>query len=259
MKDGFVIYKSFYKPISRLSDRQLGRLFRAIFLYQLGEVVTVEEDIEMAFEFFKNQFEIDESKYRGIVERNRSNGRKGGAPQGNGNAKKEEQPKQPSGPQNNPNNPVGPKQPKTTHKEKDKEKEKDYYNPILSDESIPPSGEISGNGEGNEAAILPEEKKKSSAKKEKTAFRPPSLQEVTDYCKEKGYSVNPWKFVNYYASNGWMVGRNHMKDWRAAVRSWESKEHDYGGKDSENKTCRGAGGGVRQEDSLAQKDYSGSF
>ena len=218
MKDGFVIYKSFYKPISRLSDRQLGRLFRAIFLYQLGEVVTVEEDIEMAFEFFKNQFEIDESKYRGIVERNRSNGRKGGAPQGNGNAKKEEQPKQPSGTQNNPNNPVGAKQPKTTHKEKDKEKEKDYT-PILSDESIPPTDEKTEDSKGENGAIIPEEKKKSSAKKEKKVFRPPSLQEVTEYCTENNYTVNPWKFVNYYASNGWKVGKNPMKDWKAAVRS----------------------------------------
>lgn len=64
-KDSFIIYKSFYKPISRLSDKQLGRLFRAIFMYHLGEVVSVEEDIEMAFEFFKNQFDIDESKYHG--------------------------------------------------------------------------------------------------------------------------------------------------------------------------------------------------
>ena len=78
MKDSFLIYKPFYKPISRLSDKQLGRLFRAIFKYQLGEEVTVEEDIEMAFEFFKNQFEIDELKYQSIVERNRNNGRKGG-------------------------------------------------------------------------------------------------------------------------------------------------------------------------------------
>ena len=108
MKDSFLIYKSFYKPISRLSDKQLGRLFRAIFKYQLGEEVTVEEDIEMAFEFFKNQFEIDELKYQGIVERNRNNGRKVG------NGKNSETVKQkPSGSQtghSTPNNPVGAKQ-----------------------------------------------------------------------------------------------------------------------------------------------------
>ena len=61
-KESFILYTSFYKPISKLSDKQLGRLFRAVFRYNLGEVFDVEEDIEMAFEFFKNQFEIDESK-----------------------------------------------------------------------------------------------------------------------------------------------------------------------------------------------------
>ena len=77
-KEAFVIYKSFYKPISKLSDKQLGRLFRALFEYNINGVVTVEEDIEMAFEFFKNQFEIDEEKYQSKVERNRENGRRGG-------------------------------------------------------------------------------------------------------------------------------------------------------------------------------------
>lgn len=79
-KEAFLIYTSFYKPISILSDKQLGRLFRAIFRYQLGEVVDVEDDIRMAFEFFKNQFEIDESKYQSKVKRDVENGHKGGNP-----------------------------------------------------------------------------------------------------------------------------------------------------------------------------------
>lgn len=79
-KESFLIYTSFYKPISILSDKQLGRLFRAIFRYQLGEVVDVEEDIRMAFEFFKNQFEIDENKYQSKIRRDTENGHKGGNP-----------------------------------------------------------------------------------------------------------------------------------------------------------------------------------
>ena len=63
-----------------MSDKQLGRLFRAIFRYQIGEVVDVEEDIRMAFEFFKNQFEIDESKYQAKIKRDIENGHKGGNP-----------------------------------------------------------------------------------------------------------------------------------------------------------------------------------
>lgn len=107
MKDSFLIYKSFYKPISRLSDKQLGRLFRAIFKYQLGEEVTVEEDIEMAFEFFKNQFEIDELKYQSIVERNRNNGRKGGNDKNSETVKSKSSGSQTS--HSTPNNPVGAK------------------------------------------------------------------------------------------------------------------------------------------------------
>ena len=79
-KDSFIIYTSFYKPISLLSDKQLGRLFRAIFSYNLGEIVNVEDDIRMAFEFFKNQFDIDESKYQAKINRDIENGRRGGNP-----------------------------------------------------------------------------------------------------------------------------------------------------------------------------------
>ena len=53
-------------------------------------------------------------------------------------------------------------------------------------------------------------------------FTPPTKQDVMDYCQEKGYTdVDVERFMNYYISNGWMVGKNKMKDWKAAVRTWE--------------------------------------
>ena len=55
-------------------------------------------------------------------------------------------------------------------------------------------------------------------------FRPPTLEEVTKYCKERGNNVNPQRFIDYYQSNGWMVGKNRMKDWMAAVRTWEQRD-----------------------------------
>ena len=55
-------------------------------------------------------------------------------------------------------------------------------------------------------------------------FTPPSVQEVETYCQERGNSVNAQQFVDYYTSNGWTVGRNRMRDWKAAVRTWESRE-----------------------------------
>jgi hypothetical protein len=49
----------------------------------------------------------------------------------------------------------------------------------------------------------------------------PSLQEVSNYCLERGNGVDAEKFVNYYTSNGWLVGKNKMKDWKACIRTWE--------------------------------------
>ena len=62
------------------------------------------------------------------------------------------------------------------------------------------------------------------------SFSPPSVDDVREYCKEKGYNVDPERFVDYYISNGWKVGRNPMKDWKAAVRSWNRKEDVDNGK-----------------------------
>lgn len=57
-------------------------------------------------------------------------------------------------------------------------------------------------------------------------FVPPTVEEVEDYINEKGYRVNARKFVDYYTSNGWRVGKNPMKDWRAAVRTWAHNGYD---------------------------------
>jgi hypothetical protein len=56
-------------------------------------------------------------------------------------------------------------------------------------------------------------------------FVPPTLEEVRSYCQERKNNVNPEKFFDHYTSNGWMVGRNKMKDWKAAVRTWERNSY----------------------------------
>lgn len=57
-----------------------------------------------------------------------------------------------------------------------------------------------------------------------SAFSPPTLTEVEEYCKERGNRVDAKRFVNFYEAKGWMVGKNKMKSWKAAVRSWEQLE-----------------------------------
>lgn len=49
----------------------------------------------------------------------------------------------------------------------------------------------------------------------------PTLEEVTAYCLERGNGIEPQRWYDYYSSNGWKVGKNQMKDWKAAVRTWE--------------------------------------
>lgn len=67
-------------------------------------------------------------------------------------------------------------------------------------------------------------------------FSEPTVEEVSAYCRERGNNIDPQRFVDYYTSNGWMVGRNKMKDWKAAVRTWEKQEYSTGSKNSEKST-----------------------
>jgi len=56
-------------------------------------------------------------------------------------------------------------------------------------------------------------------------FARPSVEEVNQYCKEAKLNVNAQQFVDYYDSNGWKVGKNAMKDWKAACRGWSRREN----------------------------------
>ena len=56
----------------------------------------------------------------------------------------------------------------------------------------------------------------------RTRFTPPTREEVHAYCLERNNKVDAERFIDYYTSNGWMVGKNKMKDWKAAVRTWEN-------------------------------------
>lgn len=69
-------------------------------------------------------------------------------------------------------------------------------------------------------------KEYKNVKKEKNnsvcRFTPPTLEQVVEYCKERKNNVDAQRWFNYYTANGWKVGKNSMKDWRAAVRTWEN-------------------------------------
>ena len=72
------------------------------------------------------------------------------------------------------------------------------------------------------------EKDKEKNKKTIKRFTPPTVEDVRSYCTERGNNVDPQTFVDFYEAKGWMVGSNHMKDWRACVRTWEKNRVDRG-------------------------------
>lgn len=82
-------------------------------------------------------------------------------------------------------------------------------------------------------------------------FCPPTLEEVKAYASERGYAgFNAERFLAYYESNGWKVGRNPMKDWKAAVRNWAAR-------DKEQPTGRSTEWHNPALD-YAQRDYTGT-
>ena len=58
-------------------------------------------------------------------------------------------------------------------------------------------------------------------KEKETKFKKPTLEEVEAYCKERNNQVNAGKFIDFYESKGWKVGKEPMKDWKACIRTWE--------------------------------------
>ena len=58
-------------------------------------------------------------------------------------------------------------------------------------------------------------------------FIPPTLEEVQTYISENNYIIDAQKFIDYYQSNGWIVGKTKMKDWKATVRGWERREQEH--------------------------------
>ena len=75
---------------------------------------------------------------------------------------------------------------------------------------------------------------KSTTTKRKR-FEKPTLSQITQYCLERNNSVNAEQFYDYYESNGWKVGKNSMKDWKACVRTWERNGYDKPIKKKNNK------------------------
>ena len=82
--------------------------------------------------------------------------------------------------------------------------------------------------------------------KPSSRFTPPTLEDVGAYCLERKNNVDPERFIDYYTSNGWLVGKTKMKDWKAAVRTWEKNGYS---------NCNKSNSGTSQLVTINGKDY----
>lgn len=93
--------------------------------------------------------------------------------------------------------------------------------------AIPANGKNGNTETETETYPLPSDDGKRDTRAAR--FTPPTVDDVAAYVREKGYHVNAERFVSFYQQKGWMVGKNRMKDWKAAVRNWETRWKDEHG------------------------------
>ncbi len=188
-KTSFVLYTESLNVLDVLTDEQSGRLFRAIREYIKNGTLPEDQIIRVAFSNIKDYLDKDAAKYQKICQRNRDNGILGGRPPKKPKEETQINPNKPSGFLGNPKN-----------LESESDSDSDSESVSESDIGI--------------VAEKPQQKKR-------TRFTPPTVEQVYEYCQERQNTVDPERFVNFYESKGWLVGKSKMKDWKAAVRSWE--------------------------------------
>lgn len=183
---GFIFQDEYLERLAKLSDEEVGRLIRALSVYHAtGKAQELAGREGVAFDFIKVDIDRIDQKYEAKCETN-SNNRQRSSTIVNDRQQSSTNADESEG--------TATKRTKDNNKDKVNDKEKD------------------------------KEKEKKSGGSHSVAFHPPTIDEVKRYCFEKGYGIDAEKFVSYYESNGWRVGKNPMKDWKAACRTWTRNE-----------------------------------
>ena len=119
-----------------------------------------------------------------------------------------------------------------------RERKKQKHNEVLQQNVTPVTPVTTNNNESKSIEIEKEkdieieiDSKEKSIKEKANAplrFMPPSVEEVRAYCQERNNGIDPETFVDFYEAKGWFIGKNKMKDWKAAVRTWERERKKNG-------------------------------
>ena len=97
------------------------------------------------------------------------------------------------------------------------------------------------------------EKTPKAEKKER--FKAPTVEEVHEYCTERGNNIDAQHFIDYYSARGWMLGKNHIKDWKACIRTWERNDSFKPQKHNEQPEQKYDQNGYESEEELMKMFY----
>lgn len=197
MAEYIPIFLDWIDATQELNAQEKGRLIDALVLYARGEdwQDLIRGNERYVFPSFRGQID----RHLGRLEKLRENGRNGGRPKTKAN---QTEPKLTNENQDKPLVNLGfDEKPKQTKANQTKANNNNNNNDSNND-----SDNDSNNG--------------VTVRAHPVRFTPPTIGELKAYCTEQGYKIDTDRFLAYYESNGWRVGRNPMKDWKAAVRTW---------------------------------------
>ena len=194
MRESIVFYRSFYEAIKELPAEEFRNAVMAIMEYGLNDSEIDTSGVAKAILIMaKPQIDKNNKRYE--------NGLRGGTkPKQNQNETKVEP---------NPNQTVTKVEPKRNQNGTKAEPKRTKPEPNVNDN-------VNVNVNDKES----EEKK--------PRFSPPTLEERKKYIADNKYNVDPERFIDYYTANGWSVGKNRMKDWKAVVRNWDRSQKPGG-------------------------------
>lgn len=192
------VWTSFREDISALGDAEKGRLFVAMLEYaENGEEPTISGNERFIWPIAKKAIDLTAKANAQL----RENGEKGGRrAETNEN---QTEPNETKANQTEPNETKPYKNGALVQSLYIKDKEKDKDNDKENDK----------------------EKEVCITRGGKPRFTPPTADEVRAYCDERRNNVDADRFVDFYAAKGWKIGSNPMKDWKAAVRTWEQRDN----------------------------------
>ena len=217
-RESFVFYSSFLKAIRAIKKRDIqAELALAIIEYGItGETTECGEVVSMAMELIKPQIEANNKKY--------INGTKGAEHGVKGGRPKKEKPQ--DNPKVTPEKPL--KNPKITPNVNDNVNVNDNNISFLEKKKQKSDAAVSDlvENENSESPLETLQTPKEQSGGGRKRFTIPTPEEVQAYCDERKNGITGQQFCDFYSSKGWKVGSQPMKDWKAAVRTWEMRRKD---------------------------------